>query len=126
VNGLSRWLKFNAVGFGGILVQLTVLMLLTSGWGMNYVLATVLAVEAAVVHNYFWHQRYTWSDRAHTTARWRFLKFNLTSGIFSIGGNIAIMSLLAGKLHYSYLLASAISIAVCSIANFFTCDCWCF
>jgi putative flippase GtrA len=117
---VKRWLKFNAVGFGGIIVQLAVLALLTGVLRVNYALATTLAVEAAIVQNYFWHQRYTWADRSNTRAR--FLKFNLTTGAFSLAGNLGMMTLLAGKLHLHYLLSNVVSIAVCSIANFLVAD----
>ena len=62
-SGLVRWLKFNAVGAIGIAVQLAVLTLLKSGLGLNYLLATALAVEVTVLHNFFWHERFTWGDR---------------------------------------------------------------
>ena len=117
----TRWLKFNAVGLGGILLQLAVLALLTSILGMNYVPATALAVEAAIIHNYLWHERYTWADR-HPNVRWRFLKFNLTTGVLSVAGNIGMMSLLVAKLHLHYLVSNGISIAVCSIANYLLSD----
>ena len=48
-----RWLKFNAVGAGGIVVQLLALGVLKSILRWDYLLATAFAVEAAVVHNYF-------------------------------------------------------------------------
>jgi putative flippase GtrA len=62
---MLRWLKFNAVGAIGIGVQLAVLVGLKSGLHLSYLLATALAVEAAVVHNFLWHERYTWADRVH-------------------------------------------------------------
>jgi putative flippase GtrA len=117
---MKRWLKFNAVGFGGILLQLAALALLTGALRMNYALATALAVEAAIIHNYFWHQHYTWADRSKTRAS--FLKCNLTTGTFSIAGNVAMMGLLVGKLHFHYLLGNGLSIAACSIANFLVSD----
>src|ERR1041384_7769753 len=120
--GIVRWLKFNAVGFGGILVQLAMLAFLTGGLRMNYVVATGLAVEAAIVHNFFWHQRYTWADRSQAGRLWRFLKFNCSNGGLSIAGNIALMALLVGKLHMHYMLANGISIASCSIGNFLVSD----
>jgi putative flippase GtrA len=52
-NGWVRWLRFNAVGALGICIQLAVLAFLRSGLGMNYLLATALAVEATVLHNFF-------------------------------------------------------------------------
>lgn len=41
----QRWLKFNFVGAIGICVQLVTLTLLKSGLGLNYLLATGIAVE---------------------------------------------------------------------------------
>jgi putative flippase GtrA len=122
MNGLTRWLKFNAVGFGGILLQLAVLTLFTGGFSLNYVLGTALGVEAAIIHNYLWHRRYTWADRSQTRSAMRFLKFNLTTGGLSIGGNLVGMGFLVGKLHLHFLVGNCISIALCSIANFLVSD----
>jgi len=47
---MIRWLKFNAVGAGGVAVQLAFLALLVR-LGVHYLLATALAVEAAVLQN---------------------------------------------------------------------------
>jgi hypothetical protein len=59
----ARWMKFNAVGGIGIGVQWAVLLYLKSGFHLSYLVATALAVEAAVARNYFWHERFTWGDR---------------------------------------------------------------
>lgn len=117
-NGIwARWLKFNLVGAIGICVQLGVLALLTSTLGLNYLFATALAVEAAIVHNFFWHERFTWSDRRTRTHAGRLVKFNLTTGLFSMAGNVVFTKLLvdAGA---SYLLANCVAIVLCSIINF--------
>jgi putative flippase GtrA len=60
---LVRWLKFNFVGAIGIVVQFGVLFLLKSVEHVHYLVATVVAVEAAVLHNFVWHERFTWADR---------------------------------------------------------------
>jgi len=49
---LVRWLKFNAVGIAGTVVQLTALWLLARLSGIQYVVATGIAVEIAVLHNF--------------------------------------------------------------------------
>lgn len=49
----TRWLKFNLVGGMGIAVQLLMLIALKSGLRFNYLIATALAVETAVIHNYW-------------------------------------------------------------------------
>lgn len=121
-SGVVRWLKFNAVGAIGICVQLSVLALLRSGFGVNYLLATGLAVEAAVLHNFFWHERFTWVDRKTSARLQRLARFNFTNGAISILGNLAVMKVLAGGLGLNYFLANVASIAICSMANFLVSD----
>ncbi|MFN7994411.1 MAG: GtrA family protein [Bryobacteraceae bacterium] len=116
-----RWLKFNAVGAMGVLVQLVSLGVLVSGFGLNYMAATAIAVEIAVLHNFVWHQRFTWKDRGSVSRKeiaFRLLKFNLSNGGISIVGNLVLMKLLTGAFHLNYLAANGASIAVLSLANF--------
>jgi len=108
-----RWLKFNAAGILGAGVQLAVLGMLLRG-GCNYLLATALAVETAVLHNYLWHVHWTWRDRPLSSqfALWR---FHLGNGAVSIVSNLALMRVLAGWLGSPPLIASAIAIGATSI-----------
>ena len=117
-----RWLKFNAVGAVGIVVQLAVLYILKSGLGANYLVATAIAVETAVLHNFFWHERFTWSDRKSRARLERLAKFNLTNGAISIIGNMAFMKILVDGLGMNYFLANLLSIAACSLLNFLVSD----
>lgn len=117
-----RWLRFNLVGGGGIGVQLAVLAALKAGLQLNYLWATALAVEAAVINNYLWHMRFTWADRAARSELSRFARFNLTTGVFSIAGNLALMRLLVDLAHLQYLAANIITIATCSLLNFVVSD----
>jgi putative flippase GtrA len=124
-----RWLKFNAVGGLGIGVQLAALLALKSGFHLGYMLATALAVEAAVIHNFLWHERYTWADRVRPSWRAsmpRFLRFNLTTGAVSIAGNLLLMKLLVSRCDMNYMLANGIAIAICSLVNFIVSDEWVF
>ena len=124
-----RWLKFNAVGALGIGVQLAVLLMLKNGFHLAYLLATALAVEAAVLHNFLWHERYTWADRVQPSWRKslpRLLRFNLTSGGVSIIGNLALMKLMVDFGHMNYLAANGIAIVLCSVANFLVSEQWVF
>jgi putative flippase GtrA len=116
-----RWIKFNLVGGMGIAVQLLMLAMLKSGLHLHYLIATALAVETAVVHNFLWHERFTWADRAGAGFT-RFFKFNLTTGLFSIAGNLVLMKLLVGLGHMNYLVANGITITACSVVNFLVSD----
>lgn len=116
-----RWLRFNLVGGIGIAVQLVLLLVLKSIFHLNYLAATALAVEVAVVHNFLWHERYTWADRVQPSWRRsppRLLRFNLTNGAISLAGNLALMNVMVAWGHVNYLVANAIAIALCSLANF--------
>lgn len=59
----ERIAMFTGVGVMGFLVQLAVLATLTSVAGWPYLIATCVAVEAAVLHNFAWHEGWTWADR---------------------------------------------------------------
>ena len=132
---LVRWCKFNFVGGIGIAVQFAALFLLKAVLHFNYLAATALAVEAAVLHNFVWHERFTWSERtklsktenrSHQRQLARLLRFHLTNGAVSIAGNVALMKVLVGQAHMNYLVANAIAIAVCSLANFLLSETWVF
>ncbi len=150
---LARWGKFNLVGLIGICVQFGVLFLLKSTFHLHYLVATAGAVEIAVLHNFVWHERFTWSDRTldRTIARSinqpggpirigrrmgsitvspgyfrRLWRFHLANGAVSILGNLAIMKALVDLEHMNYLIANLIAIAICSLANFLLSDQWVF
>jgi putative flippase GtrA len=128
-----RWLKFSLVGGVGIGVQLAVLAVLTTK-GVNYLLATALAVEGAVLHNFFWHQRFTWADRTHLSASGtttseamkRLLRFHLANGSISLLGNLIMMRLFAGFIHLPVMEANILAIVICWLLNFFVSDRWVF
>jgi putative flippase GtrA len=118
---LPRWVRFNGVGAAGVVVQLGVLSLLVHAFGMHYLAATLIAVETALLHNFAWHQRFTWADRpavgASATAR-RLVRFHLLNGTVSLLGNVAIMSVLTGLAGTAPIAANMIAIAACSTVNF--------
>ena len=114
-----RWLKFNTVGAIGIVVQLAALAVLKGLLHVEYLWATALAVEIAVLHNFVWHERWTWKGRVGKKGvLMRLVRFNLTTGAMSILANLIFMRLLVGQLHMQYLVANLLSIAATSIANF--------
>jgi putative flippase GtrA len=117
-----RWLKFNAVGGVGIGVQLGALAILKSVCHVHYLVATAIGVEAAILHNFLWHERFTWADRTGSPAHWRLLKFNLTTGAFSLAGNLLLMRILVGSGHMQYLVANGMVISICSVGNFLVSD----
>lgn len=123
LGGWQRWFRFNAVGAIGIVVQLGVLWSLTGFLRLHYFPATLIAVEVAILHNFLWHGRWTWQDRpAAGVAGRRLVRFNLTTGLVSLVGNLALMPLLVQAFRLSVLPANLFAIACCSLANFLLAD----
>jgi len=114
-----RFLRFNAVGAIGFAVQLAVLALLVRA-GLHYLAATALAVEVAILHNFVWHERWTWADRpANRRARLaRLARFHAVNGGVSIAGNLLLMPVLVRACGMPVVAANAAAVIVCALANF--------
>jgi putative flippase GtrA len=117
------WLRFNGAGLLGVVVQLAVLHLLTDIVGMHFLLATILAVESALMHNFVWHECFTWRESLEQDrmgVRGRLLRFHLSNGLISIIGNLLLMDWLVERLSVPPLPANFVAICVCSTLNFFS------
>jgi len=118
-----RFLRFNSIGVVGFVLQLGVLALLLYT-GAHYLVATAVAVEAAVLHNFLWHERWTWRDRPATgrsrVARlWRFHALN---GLVSLVGNVLLMRLFVGTFGLPAIPANLLAVLACSAINYFASD----
>jgi putative flippase GtrA len=104
---LSRTMVFTLVGALGFGCQLGVLHLLV-GAGLAVGASTALAVLTAVAHNFLWHRRWTWRDRAMDAGapHAQFLRFVGLNGFVSL----------------AVLAANAVAVVVCSLANYVLAD----
>lgn len=116
-----RWVAFNAVGALGVALQLGLLALLVHVVNVHYLIGTVIAVGATIVHNFVWHQRWTWRDRGSPSrldAVMRLARFTVLNGSISLAGNLLIMTLLTGHAGVEPVVANVVAIALCSFVNF--------
>src|SRR5260370_41566070 len=115
------FISFNVVGVLGFALQSGALFALTRReHPLGYLAATAAAVELAVLNNFGWHQRWTWSDRPSATTGEtlrRLAKINITNGAVSISGNLVLMSILVGLLGRPIADANRASVVVRSICN---------
>jgi putative flippase GtrA len=121
---MIRWVRFNAVGLMGVVVQLVALQGLVYA-GLHYLASTAIAVELAVLHNFAWHARWTWKDRGPVNARclWR---FHLGNGLLSLISNLLLMKVFTGWLGIPVVPANLAAITLTSFLNFFVGDRWVF
>ena len=127
---MTRWRPFITVGALGFVVQISTLAALTSCAHWSWLPATLVAVELAVLHNFFWHQHWTWRDRSGGAdaigAIAPLLRFHLSNGVASIAGNAAMMALLVAGLGMPAIPANAVAVCVMTVANFRMADRWVF
>ena len=123
----SRVGRFALVGLGGLVIQMIVLDLLTRVAALDYRAATVLAVEAAVLHNFVWHERWSWRVPQEAGGRMtRAARFHATTALLSIVGSVILMSLFVDVLGWPVLPANLAAVAILGIANFRAADGWVF
>ena len=126
MNILVRWGKFNLVGAMGMAVQLAALALFNRCAPGHYLFSTAAAIELAVLHNFVWHAHYTWRDRRDGSGLMQLMRFHLSNGLVSLAGNLALMRVLVGQAHAPVLVANALAILCCSVANFCLGHTWAF
>jgi putative flippase GtrA len=121
--------RFVVVGAVGLGVQLVVLDLLVRvGWPVGVSAAT--AVEAAVLHNFCWHQCWTWREEPATTdpAGWvnRLVRFHAANGAVSLACTSSLTWALAVAAGLPLVVANVVGVGVASVVNFVAADRWVF
>jgi putative flippase GtrA len=84
-----------------------------------------MAVESAVIHNFIWHERFTWVDRlrcSRGSSIARLVRFNSSNGAISLIGSLGLMEVAIRLAHVNYMTANAFSIGICSLLNFLVSD----
>jgi len=124
---IIRWVKFNFVGAVGMAVQLGALAAINRLAPGHYMVATAIALEITLLHNFVWHLHYTWRDRCRRGGMTgQLIRFHLSNGAVSMVGNLALMPVLVEGARIPVILANAIAILCCSIVNFLLGDQWAF
>jgi putative flippase GtrA len=117
-----RWIKFEAVGAAGTCVQLGSLFLLRECLALSVPLATAIAVEISILHNFCWHRRWTWAlADARLRSRpvlWQLCEYNLTCCLVSLASNVVFTDLFMRAFRVHYLIANLMAIATVGVVNF--------
>lgn len=117
----NPWLRFNAVGLLGFALQLSILGLLVHSFELPLPFATLLAVETALLHNFVWHEKWTWAvggKSQHSGTFSRLLRFH-AAGAVSIAGNVVLTTGLAQFTPVPVVIANALAATACALVNFF-------
>jgi putative flippase GtrA len=123
----ARFGRFNLVGVLGAGLQIVLFDLLLKCFRIPEVAAAPIAVEIVVLHNFFWHERFTWRDRKLRGLRQmsiRLWRFHCGNGLISLVGNTALTYGLVEGLKSPALPAAVVAIAICAPVNFLIADRW--
>jgi len=125
----ARFGRFNLVGLLGAALQVLLFDFLMKCCGLPGIVAAPVAVELVLLHNFFWHERFTWRDRVPGGRRQRALRlcrFHAANGLLSLAGNTALIYCLVEKLKAPALPSALAAIALCAPLNFLLSDQWIF
>lgn len=121
-----RWLKFNAVGIAGAAVQLSALWLLARFTSLPPLSSVTLAVELAILHNFAWHEAWTWPGKPPSD-RWRRLtRFHVANGFLSILSNLVLTYLYKDVAGLPLVAANFAAIVTAALLNFWIAQAWVF
>ncbi|HEY9751959.1 MAG TPA: glycosyltransferase [Coleofasciculaceae cyanobacterium] len=120
----ARFVQFCLVGLSGVMVDMTVLYLLSDpailGWGLTR--SKVIAAELAILNNFFWNDRWTFADLARSQiGRNRRLKRLLKFNIICLMGlilNVLLLNLFFNGFGMNRYLANLLAIAAVTVWNF--------
>jgi putative flippase GtrA len=122
VSGMRRFLRYYLVGAMGLSVKFSVLTALVEFAGVGYLASTAVAVEAAVMHNFTWHLRWTWRDRSAGLSRrealMRLLRFHLGAGAVAMLANLLVTRFLVQEFGIHYAAANLAATVFAGLANF--------
>ncbi|MFM6827430.1 MAG: glycosyltransferase [Dolichospermum sp.] len=118
----GRFLRFGAVGFSGVFVDLTIFHLMRTVINLGLTRSTILSAEVAILNNFLWNDLWTFGDisRKQTGKRQRFKRF-LKFNIVCLAGIIIqtlVVNFLYNNVGMNQYIAKLIAIAVATIWNF--------
>ncbi len=122
VSGIRRFLRYYLVGAMGLGVKFSVLTALVELAGVGYLASTAVAVEAAVMHSFIWHLRWTWRDRSIGFSRREslmcLLRFHLGTGAVAMLANLLVTRFLVQEFGIHYAAANLTATVFAGLANF--------
>ena len=120
----EEFIKFLAVGFSGVFVNLGLYILLTRKLGVAIELASPIAIECSIISNFLLNHYWTFTGRTTQTSFFnKILSFHAVAGIAGLVNYAAFLTLLY-VLNVFDILANAIGIGVGALFNYFLNSYW--
>ena len=98
-------LKFCIVGFSGIVINNSLLYILTEFGKLFYLLSASVAIETSVISNFIFHDKWTFKEDKNIPVFKRFISYQLIS-LIGIGGHLTLLYVLVDLCHIFYIYAN--------------------
>jgi dolichol-phosphate mannosyltransferase len=92
---LTKILRFAVVGCSGIIVNMGLLWLLTEAAGIYYLVSSIIAIEASILNNFLWNDRWTFGGDTGHQAKPLAYRIALFHGVSLVGAAINWLVLFA-------------------------------
>ena len=124
----KRFITFTFVGISGIFVNQAILFYAHESLHVPLALASLIAIQIAIINNFIWNRQFTWTDRpmkGYQAIKKGLIKFTLVSWVAG-ALNWVILLILTEYAGIYYMIANLMAILVASILNYFLNDLWTF
>ena len=98
-------LKFCIVGGSGIVINNSLLYILTEFGKLFYLISASIAIETSVVSNFILHDIWTFKEDKNIPVFKRFISYQLIS-LMGIGGHLILLYILVNILKFYYIYAN--------------------
>ena len=115
---INQILKFGIVGVIAFLIDYALYTILTSLFGVNYLISNIIAFSVSVIANYILSIIWVFEVN-HKQTKKDFIIFVVLSTI-GLGINELIMYLMVDKLHIHYMITKIFATGVVMVYNFIT------
>lgn len=122
----TRVIKFSIVGGIGVLVNMSVLYILTEYFHVVYLISSLFAIELSIITNFLLNDYWTWGERKKKKLYQRLIQYHITAGITAFLANWLLLIFLTEVLDIYYLISNLIGIGVGMLSNFILNDIWTF
>lgn len=113
-----RMVRFCLVGTSGVVINTTLLYVLSEAGGLNHLVAAVFATEAAILNNFLLNDRWTFSDVEPVTSWYRrALRYNSVA-LVGLAVSVSVLAGLTYLLDIHYLMANLFAIGVGTLWNY--------
>jgi len=117
----ATFLKFGIVGGSGVAVNYLCYWALVELAGLNHLLSSVLATEAAILNNFTFNDLWTFRERRKAKLWFRLLNFHW-SRILGLLVTVGSLYLLVDLMGFDKLVSYIFAIGLGTLTNFFTSD----